>query len=135
MTAVDVIGRGIGILHLRGVIELANMTLVFLAFLALPLSFIQGGHLFIDIATQKLPTHINQLIDAFWLVLTALFLGFIAWCTYKMAIDLYKLEEVSLDLELPLYIFWAPAVLGLALSAISALWMAIRSFMGVKTEE
>jgi len=46
-----------------------------------------------------------------------------------------KLEEVSLDLELPLYIFWVPAILGLALSSVSALWMALRTFIGLKTEE
>ncbi len=135
ITVIDVVGRGIGILYLRGVIELANMTLVFLAFLALPQSFIQGGHIFIEIATKNLPARVNQLIDAFWLVITALFLGFIAWCTYKIAIELYTMKEVSLDLELPLYIFWVPAALGLLLSAVSALWMALWTFLGGKTEE
>jgi TRAP-type C4-dicarboxylate transport system permease small subunit len=134
ITVIDVVGRALDILYLRGVLELANMTLVFLAFLTLPQSFIQGGHIFIEIATKKLPARVNQLIDAFWLVITALFLGLIAWCTFKMAIDLYTLEEVSLDLELPLYIFWIPAAIGLTLSFITALWMAFRTFLGIKAE-
>ena len=134
LTVIDVVGRWIGILHLRGVIELSNMTLVFLAFLALPQSFIQGGHLLIEIATRSLPPRVNQLLDAFWLVFTTLFLGFITWCTGKMGFDLHEMGEVSLDLEMPLIIFWIPATFGLALSTVAALWMAIKTFRQAMNE-
>ena len=129
ITALDVVGRWLGILYMRGVIELSNMTLVFLAFLALPYSFLMRGHLIIEFATRNLPTRINKMIDAFWLVAAGIFLGSISWRIFLEGMELYRQEEISMDLEISLAVFYFPSAAGMALSAIAAMFMGIRTFI------
>jgi len=128
ITAVDVVGRWLGILYMRGVIELSNMTLVFLAFLALPYSFLKRGHLIIEFATRNLPDRINKMIDAFWLVVAGIFLGFVSWRIFLEGMELYRQQEISMDLEISLSVFYFPSAAGMALSAVAAMFMGIRTF-------
>ena len=128
ITAVDVVGRWLGILYMRGVIEMSNMTLVFLAFLALPYSLLKRGHIIIEFATRNLPPRLNKMIDAFWLVVAGVFLGYVSWRIFLEGMELYQQKEISMDLEIPLAVFYFPSAAGMALSAVAAIFMGIWTF-------
>ena len=54
VTVVDIVGRHLGILNLRGTIEMSNGVTVLIGFLAFPFSFLVGGHLILDTFTNWL---------------------------------------------------------------------------------
>src|ERR1043165_8918996 len=78
ITVVDIAGRHLGILNMRGTIEISTGVTVLIGFLAFPYSFLIGGHLVLDTATSQLPPHVNRLIDCVWLIVAAIAFAVVA---------------------------------------------------------
>ena len=126
VTVIDVAGRNLGLFTVRGIIEISTMAVVLIGFLALPFSLIVGGHIVVDLATLRLSTRTNRCIDAFWLAVAALCLGFVAWLMWFAAAKAWRENALSLDLQLPMAIFWIPAAIGMTLAPIACLIAAHR---------
>jgi TRAP-type C4-dicarboxylate transport system permease small subunit len=71
ITVVDIVGRNLGILYLQGVIEISNLTIVFLGFLGLAYCFNVGGHIVVDLATATAPPRLNMILDGIWNVVAS----------------------------------------------------------------
>ncbi|MSQ73415.1 MAG: TRAP transporter small permease [Betaproteobacteria bacterium] len=130
ITAIDIVGRNAGLFSVRGVIEISTMAVVLIGFLALPHSFIVGGHIVVDLATLHVPERINNRIDAFWLVVAAICLAFVAWLMWGAAFKAWKEDALSLDLQAPMAIFWFPAAIGMTLAPVACLMAAFRKVRG-----
>ena len=130
VTVVDVIGRNLGLFTVRGIIEISTMAVVLIGFLALPFSLIVGGHIVVDLATLRLAVRTNRRIDAFWLSVAAMCLGFVAWLMWFAAAKAWRENALSLDLQLPMTMFWIPATIGMTLAPIACLIAAWRKARG-----
>jgi TRAP-type C4-dicarboxylate transport system permease small subunit len=124
ITAIDIFGRNTGLYSIRGVIEISTMAVVLIGFLALPHSLIVGGHIVVDLATLRVPARINKHIDAFWLIVAAVCLGFVAWLMWGAALKALRDNVLSLDLQAPMAIFWVPAAIGMSLAPFACLLTA-----------
>ena len=130
ITAIDILGRNAGLYSVRGVIEISTMAVVLIGFLALPHSLIVGGHIVVDLATLHVPERINKRIDAFWLVVAAICLSFVAWLMWGAALKSWRDNVLSLDLQAPMAIFWFPATIGMTLAPIACLLAAMAKVRG-----
>jgi TRAP-type C4-dicarboxylate transport system permease small subunit len=135
LTVVDIVGRHLGILNLRGTIEMSNSVTVLIGFLAFPFSFLVGGHLVLDTFTSKLPSRINRGIDMLWFVLAAAAFSVAGYLTWLAAIDAYETNELSMDLQLPMIVLWIPAAVGLTLTPPACVIAATRLFRDQTTTE
>jgi TRAP-type C4-dicarboxylate transport system permease small subunit len=128
LTVVDIITRHLGILNLRGTIEMSNGVTVLIGFLAFPFSFLIGGHLVLDTFTCKLPPFVNRTIDILWFLLAAAAFAVAAYLTWLAAFDAYQSNDLSMDLQMPMIWLWVPAAVGLTLTPPACVVAALRLF-------
>ncbi len=126
ITVLDIVARNFGLFSLRGTVELSTMAVVLIGFLALPYSFRLGGHIIVDLATMRLAPRTNARIDALWLVIAAVLLACVAYLMWGATAKSYRSNDLSLDLQLPMLVFWLPASVGMSLAPIGCLWAAVR---------
>jgi TRAP-type C4-dicarboxylate transport system permease small subunit len=127
VTVVDIAARHLGIFTVRGIIEISTMAVVMIGFLALPYSFVLGGHIVVDLATLYLPSHVNRAIDKAWTIFAGLCLVFLAILMWQATFRAYHTNDISLDLQLPLVWFWAAASVGMTLAPVACLLALRRS--------
>ena len=118
VTVFDVMMRRTGLLSVQGIVEMSTMAVVLIGFLALAYSFLLGGHIVIDLATAWLSPRANRNLDAFWLIVYSICLLFLSVMMWRATWKIYLDEAVSLDLQLPMVMFWIPASLGMSLASV-----------------
>jgi TRAP-type C4-dicarboxylate transport system permease small subunit len=121
ITIIDIAGRHLGILNLRGTIEISTAVTVLIGFLAFPYSFLIGGHLVLDTATAHLSPRVNRVIDCVWLLVAAIAFSVVAGYMWLGAADAYDANELSTDLQMPMVVLWVPAAVGMSVSPLACL--------------
>ncbi len=121
VTVFDIVTRHLHVANMRGAIEISTLAVIMIGALALPVSFIQGGHIVIDLATQALPERVKNRFDAFWLVVMGLGLAYFAVKMWGATVASWRAGDYSLDLHLPVVYFWIPASIGLSVAPFAAL--------------
>ena len=124
VTVMDILLRNTGLAALRGTIEISTMTVVLIGLLALPYSFLPNGHIIVDLATNWLPQRVTDKIDRVCLAISALILTVVAYFMWEASVDVYQRNSLSADLQIPLYLFWIPATVGVSLSVLSCVMAA-----------
>ena len=128
ITVVDIAARNMGLFALRGIVELSTMAVVLIGLLALPYSFKLGDHIVVDLATMRLSPRTNARIDGGLLIITGFILAFVAWLMWGATTKSYRANDLSLDLELPMVVFWIPASIGMTLAPIGCLLAGLAKF-------
>ena len=130
ITVIDIVARHLHLFSIRGVVEISTLAVIMIGFLPLPNSFITGGHIVVDLATQGLSARTKRKIDAFWLSVLTLLLAYIALRMWQATADSYRSGDYSLDLQLPMVLFWLPASLGMSLAPVATLVAAWKNVGG-----
>jgi TRAP-type C4-dicarboxylate transport system permease small subunit len=128
ITVVDIVGRNLGILYLQGVIEISNLTIVFLGFLGLAYCFNVGGHIVVDLATSTAPARVTMALDGFWHLVAAGIYALMAVLLWREGFRTADSGEVSANLQWSPLTFFLPCVLGAAVTAITCLALGIKTF-------
>ena len=128
ITVVDIVGRNLGILYLQGVIEISNLTIVFLGFLGLAYCFNVGGHIVVDLATATAPPRLNMILDGIWNVVASGIYALTAFLVLNEGLATAASGEVSANLQWSPLTFFLPCVLGAAVTSVTCLALAIKTF-------
>ena len=135
ITILDIVARRAGFFSVRGIVEISTMAVVLIGFLALPNSFLLGGHIVVDLATSRLPERVNRRIDAGWLGVAACLLAFVAYRMWVATLKNYHEGAVSLDLQAPMVAFWLPATIGISLAPMACLIAMYRNWNSMPGSE
>jgi TRAP-type C4-dicarboxylate transport system permease small subunit len=120
INVVDVLLRSTINAPIFGTYEIVELLLAAVAFLVIPLAFIENEHVTVDITDRLLPTRVVRMLK---LAGHALAFGFLALLTYAMiwpAIDFVIFKEVTIDLHLPLIWRGSLVLLGVFASTLAA---------------
>jgi TRAP-type C4-dicarboxylate transport system permease small subunit len=128
ITVVDIVGRNLGILYLQGVIEISNLTIVFLGFLGLAYCFNVGGHIVVDLATATAPPRLNMILDGIWNLVASGIYALTAVLVLNEGLSTAASGEVSANLQWSPLTFFLPCVLGAAVTSVTCLALAIKAF-------
>lgn len=130
VTVVDVFLRFLFNSPLRGSYELVESLLVVVITFGMSATFLKRQNISIDIVdTFVSPTVVRALIrlsDA----LTIICLIFVTWTMITPALQAYNYGDRKLDLQLPLYVLWIVAFVGMAGAIACALGVALGSTGG-----
>lgn len=96
----DIAGRELAGVAVPGVIELEELCMVLLLFLALPTAEITKTHIAIDFLTKKFPDWVNETLDTAYSVITAGFLFIAGYWAWQQAI--LKSANTSAELFIPI---------------------------------
>jgi TRAP-type C4-dicarboxylate transport system permease small subunit len=120
-TVLDIATRQLGLLNLRGIVEISTFAIMLIGFMALAESFVAQAHIVVDLATQWMPRRFNRALDALWIGFAACCLGYVAFRMWLAAFEVRRSSDLSLDLQLPMVVFWLPAAIGVSLAPLACL--------------
>jgi len=115
---------------LRGSYDLVQITLVIMVLFGLPKVFIDGAHIAIDLIDHVLPGTGRRLLGRIAAVLSIVALGFVLYAMVGPFWSAFQYGDRSLELNLPQWIVWLLALVGVAgsiLAAIASLMAPVKS--------
>ena len=130
ITIGDVIMRAFGFNLFTGMVEVSSLTVLCLGFFALPYCFMVSGHIVVDIATASAPERFNRRLDGLWNLVAAAFLAAAAVFVMQSGLGLEAAGERSATMQWSPLVFHVPAVIGMAVAALTCVVLGMRDLFG-----
>lgn len=125
VTVVDVALRQAG-MAIPGAFELVTLGMRVLVALAMPYAFWTGGHVAVELFTDRLPDRLRAAIVTLGLVLAGLVMALLVWASWGRAANALRRGDITVDLGMPEIVFWIPLLAGAALCVPVVALMAVR---------
>jgi len=136
MTCLSIAGRALiwaGFAPVPGDFELVEAGIAFAVFAFLPWCTLNAGHATVDIFTNGLSEQANRVLLAFWEVVMALTVAFIAWRLYEGFLGKLKNGETTFLLQFPVWWAYAACLVPACITVVVALWSAYDRLRAVVT--
>ena len=122
----DIFWRRVGGGSFIGAVDLTQLSVMIAVSFAIPYAFATGGHVTVDLLSGALGYRAQRVLDVTALLLGAGIMSFLCWLSARRGIEVWTYGDVSQDLAMPMSLYWAALVSGLALSALICLVRAAR---------
>jgi TRAP-type C4-dicarboxylate transport system permease small subunit len=106
-----------------GVVDIMELSLVALIFIAMPGVFLRDENVTVDVIDQLVSRKVRVALRFFGLILT---LGFLVMMLVEMmepAMNKYTETEFTMTLEIDRFIHWMPILFGFVFSIIATIWV------------
>ena len=136
ITCLSIAGRALiwaGLGPVPGDFELVEAGIAFAVFAFLPWCTLNTGHATVDIFTNGLSQQVNRVLLAFWEIVMAATVAFIAWRLYEGMIGKVRNGETTFLLQFPVWWAYAACLVPAGVSVLVALWSAWDRLRAVAT--
>jgi TRAP-type C4-dicarboxylate transport system permease small subunit len=133
MVAVNVLDvglRGLFKVPFQGGYDLVSLCLAAVAFLAIPETFLRNEHITIELIDAVVPPRVVAALKIFGLAATTAFVVLLTYYMVQPAIDFWRYNEVTLELQLPVIWKAVPVLAAFAFSVLTVLYMFARDVAG-----
>lgn len=124
-TVVDIVGRHVFSAPIPGIVDLVEITLVYLVFLGIPLAFVAGEHIIVDVLEEVAPPWLVAWLDWLALWVSALLLLLLCYAMWVPFQDTWVFGDRTMDLRIPLVWHWLAIWIGMVLSTLVLLGRAL----------
>lgn len=124
-TTVAVAARQFFDTPILGVVDVMELSLVALIFVAMPGVFLRDENVVVDVIDQVVPRSVRVALRLLGLALT---LGFLIMMMTEMAdqaIEKLSDNEVTMTLSINRFVHWIPIIFGFTFSIIATIWVFI----------
>lgn len=128
LVVVDVALRSTIGFAITGTVDVTQLCVMAVAFWAIPLAFIRGGHVNITLATDWLPARVNAVVDGLAALGGLVFVGLALRYGIAQAGLALAYGDVSQTIAIPMIVYWAFPLSGLALACLATAVLALRHF-------
>lgn len=128
ITVADVTLRAVANLPITGAYDLVQLFLVGTVFLSIPDVFLRGENIVVDFVDHLFRPRAIYLLKTAARLLAFVFVGVLVWQMISPALDSMNFHEVSPDLSIPMIVYWALMVAGVALAVLVAAWILLDGF-------
>ena len=135
LTSVDVIGRYFFNSPLLGAVEMTEFSMAILAGFAMLYTTTRRMHISVDLFFVRFSKPVQMIIDSFGSFLGFAIWGIVAWQVYALGMHMFRKEEVSNLLGVPVAPFQFTLALGLALHGLTLLFQGIRPLVTKESEK
>jgi TRAP-type C4-dicarboxylate transport system permease small subunit len=126
LTVADVVLRAIEpTWRIFGIVEMVQLAFDLMIFLTVPAVFLLAGNLTVTVFDGLLPRRGLLWVKRAAAAVSAGFVALLLWQARVPAADTLRYRDETQDLGLPLFVYWAPVLLGLAGALAGALWCAV----------
>lgn len=112
---IDVISRLILHYSIPGAIELTEISMFFLVTLCFAYPETTNSHMHVELIYEKLSPRIQNVLMFFHLSISVMMTSIMTYYMYELMMEKFEYLEYTPDLELPVYIFFCVATLGVAI--------------------
>jgi TRAP-type C4-dicarboxylate transport system permease small subunit len=109
-----------------GVVDVMELALVALIFVAMPGVFLRDENVTVDVIDQVLPRNARIALRLLGLLVSMGFLVLMMVQMLPQAADKWQHGEVTMTLSINRFVHWVPIMLGFALSILGTLWVTAR---------
>ncbi len=129
LTFVDVIGRKLIGQSIPGAVELTELGMLVMIFMALPLASLAGEHITFDLLDRVLPVRLQFLQQSLANALTGFVFGGAAWLVWRRSGRTFEMGDITSRLEIPLGPFHRMIALMLLVTAVAHVVVAWRNLV------
>jgi TRAP-type C4-dicarboxylate transport system permease small subunit len=125
----DIVGRqtiGFSVIGLNDITQLLVMGFVSLA---LPITFLREQNVMVDLFVDALPPGLRKWLTAIMALVTALFVGALAWYAWQQALRDLAERATSSTLAIPMICYWLPVLAGSSFATLLAVVVAVKRCM------
>ncbi len=126
ITVGDVLMRNLLGVAVIGTLDMIQLCIMATAFLAIPYAFMTGGHVGVELFTDPLPPRGVALVKAIAAAVGLLFMAGVGVYGWGQAAQQIAYGDSSQTIGIPMAWYWAPLLLGAALSVLATLALALR---------
>jgi TRAP-type C4-dicarboxylate transport system permease small subunit len=118
-----------------GSVEIVQLMIVAVVFLAVPETFLHSQHITVDAIDQLVSARKRRVLRFLGSSLTLLLLVAMIWRMVPIAIDTLVIGDLTTDLQISLFWYWMPILLGTVASVASMLLVVARDFRAIDKPE
>jgi TRAP-type C4-dicarboxylate transport system permease small subunit len=126
---VDICARKSIGFSILGIIDLTQLAQMACVFLVLPLAFLKESHISVDFITERLPARARAAIELGSALLAVALLAAILWYSWGQAAIQASQGDRSVTLGIPMLAYWAPLLLGTALSILASFVVLVKALL------
>lgn len=109
-----------------GVVDVMELALLCLIFIAMPGVFLRDDNVTVDVIDHMIPRKARVALRALGLVLALVFLTMMMVNMLPQALDKWQFNEVTMTLGISRFIHWTPIIFGFAMSIVGTAWVLYR---------
>lgn len=128
LTFADVIGRKFFGNSIVGAVELTELCMLVMIFMALPLASLAGEHIVFDLLDRYLPARVLHLQMALAHAVSAVIFGGAAWLVWVRSVRTYSMGDVTARLEIGLGPFHQMVAAMLLITALVHVALIVREW-------
>lgn len=120
LTVADIVGRRFGA-PVDGVVDLVQLGVLSGAWLVIPYAFLVGAHVGVDLLVELFPRRLKRTLRIATALVAAGLLGLMLQACWDAFQQQVTFGDRSQQLGIPIFWYWVPLLVGVALSIVSAL--------------
>ena len=124
LTCADIMWRRVVGGAFMDINDITKLCLVTAASWSIPYGFIHGTHVTVDLLAERFRHDVQLGLEVAISLMAAALLGVLLWLSWDAAQSRYLYGDVSPNLQIPMIVYWAILLSGLALAGVAALWRA-----------
>ncbi len=118
ITLVDVVARGLFNRPIVGVVDVIELSMIWLTMLGIALAWAERAHIVVDIIDTVVSPRIVRRLDQGARLVTAAVMGYLAWLAVPLLEGVADFGDTTMNLRLPLTWFWAAIIFGYGVSCL-----------------
>jgi TRAP-type C4-dicarboxylate transport system permease small subunit len=127
ITVADVTSRALFNKPITGAYDLVQLFLVGTVFFSIPDVFVRGENIVIDLIDHVMKPAAIASLKVFASLAALVFLAVLALRMVPPALDSIAFHEVSLDLSIPMWVYWSLMIAGIVVALPIAAWVLVES--------
>jgi TRAP-type C4-dicarboxylate transport system permease small subunit len=124
-TTVSVLLRQLFGINVLGVVDVMELALLGLIYIAMPGVFLRDDNVTVDVIDHAISRKARIALRALGLVLALIFLVMMMIYMMPQALDKWQFDEVTMTLGISRFIHWIPIIFGFGLSIVGTAWVLV----------
>lgn len=120
ITVGDILVRRVIGVSIYGLVDLTQLAMMHAVFMSIAYGFSCRAHVAVTILVDLFPPRLQVFLSVFWWLVGAGVMVVLAYATFLQALAIQEYGDVSQNIRIPMFLYWLPVVVGLALSVIGS---------------